>query len=182
MEQLVETPQPTAKESSFDRVILQISRTMAGVGAVMFAAMMLVTVIDVTGRELATRFDFIKPINGAVELIGFMLVLGGTWGMGYCQLLRMHIRINILVEKWSRRAQAFFWAVTCLVSLAASVLIAWRALVKMLDYFNSTLGATSSILGAPLWPFIAMMAIGFIWISFILAVDFIKSARGAFTK
>jgi TRAP-type C4-dicarboxylate transport system permease small subunit len=182
MEQVVETPPPTAKESSFDRIILKISRTMAAIGAVMFAGMMLVTVIDVSGRELATRFDFIKPMNGAVELIGFMLVLGGTWGMGYCQLLKMHIRINILVEKWPRRVQAFFWAIACLVSLAASGLIAWQAYLKMIAYFTTTLGAKSTVLGAPLWPFITMMAIGFTWVAFILAVDFIKSARGAFKK
>jgi TRAP-type C4-dicarboxylate transport system permease small subunit len=182
MEQVVETPQPAAKESTFDRIILQISRTMAAVGAIMFAAMMVVTVIDVSGRELATRFDFIRPMNGAVELIGFMLVLGGTWGMGYCQLLKMHIRINILVEKWSQRTQAFFWALTCLISLAAAGLIAWQAYVKMAAYFASTLGAKSTVLGAPLWPFIIMMAIGFTWVSFILAVDFVKSARGAFKK
>jgi TRAP-type C4-dicarboxylate transport system permease small subunit len=173
-----EATQTLGKTSSFDKLVFKISQTMSAIGAVMFAAMMVVTVIDVGGRALASSVEFIKPMVGAVELIGFMLVLGGTWGMGYCQLLRMHIRINILVEKWPSRVQSFFWGLTCLISLASSALIAWQAYVKTGVYLTTTLGSKSATLGAPLWPFILMMAIGFTWVGFILLIDFIKSVRG----
>jgi TRAP-type C4-dicarboxylate transport system permease small subunit len=168
MEEVIDNQPEAEKLSPFMKVISQISRVMAAVGAVTFAAMMLITVIDVTGRNL-----FLIPLNGAVEIVGLLLVLGGTWGMGYCHLLKMHIRINILTERFPPRWKALFWIVTCFVSLVVSGMIAWRAYDKVNHYFSVTLGTTTDVLGWPLWPFVLAMAIGFSWLVFVLVIDII---------
>lgn len=170
MEQIVQEQLGQDRQSSFMKVVTQISRGMAGVGAVSFAAMMIITVIDVGGRNL-----FLIPLNGAVEMVGLLLVIGGTWGMGYCQLLKMHIRINIITEKLPPKWKTLSWIVTCLVSLIVSVLIAWRAYFKVNQYLGATLGSTTDVLGLPYWPFVGLMAFGFTWVSFLFIVDIVRS-------
>jgi TRAP-type C4-dicarboxylate transport system permease small subunit len=93
--------------TGYVNVLWQISRALAAVGAVLFGVMMMVTVIDVCGR-----YFFTMPLNGAAELVGIMLIIGGTWGMGYCQLERMHIRIGLFAEKLPKIAQRLLWVIT----------------------------------------------------------------------
>ena len=55
------------------------NRVMAYVAAVALVGMMILTVADVFGRYVLNN-----PIKGTWELVGFLLVAAGGWGMGYC--------------------------------------------------------------------------------------------------
>jgi TRAP-type transport system small permease protein len=158
----------------FDRILWRVSQWMAGVGAVMYGVMMIVSVVDVGGR-----YFFKHPLLGATELVGLMLVIGGTWGMAYCQVLKMHIRIDILYNKFPRLAQSIAWAISCLVCLTTAALIAWQAFFKAGEYYITELGTRTDILGIPLWPFIFLMAVGFSWLGFVFLAEFIKTIIGA---
>jgi TRAP-type C4-dicarboxylate transport system permease small subunit len=170
MEQVVENPQPAAKQSSFMRVITRISQVMAAIGAIMFGIMMMITVIDVTGRKF-----FLHPLNGAVELVGFSLILGATWGMGYCELLGMNIRINVISDKLPRRYRGILGILTYLISAGVCGLIAWRAYVKVESYFTNVMGSVTDVLSLPFWPIVMMMGIGLTWAGFIFIVQLYKS-------
>ncbi len=172
MEQLVETTTPVEKLTGLNKVITQISRVMAAVGAASLFVMVIVTVIDVGGRNI-----FLKPLNGAFELVGIMLVIAGTWGMGYCELLKMHIRINLFSDRLSPRGQDILWILTCLVSGVVSGLITWQALVKTDDLFFAKLGNRTDTLGMPIWPFMLMMALGYLWVGFIFVVEIYQTTR-----
>jgi TRAP-type C4-dicarboxylate transport system permease small subunit len=171
------TPEKDKLKSRFDRILLQTSRTMSAVGAVVFMAMMLITVTDVVGRSA-----FLHPLEGASELIGLLLVIGATWGMGYCQINKMHIRINIFTEKMRPRNQQIFWMMTYLVSSLAAGGVAWQGIIKTAHYITATRGQITNVLEIPFWPFWLLMTIGFAWVCFVFLIELFRSAKGVFKK
>ncbi len=163
--------QARATESTrFDRVLTKISQIMAAVGAGMFGIMVVISVIDIGGR-----YFFKHPLKGAAELVGLMLVIGGTWGMAYCQVHKMHIRIDILSNKFPQRVQSALWVVAFFICATVAALITWQAFVKMNEYILTETGARTDILGIPLWPFAAMMAVGFAWLCFVFLTGLVQS-------
>lgn len=176
MEQAVKK-QAGETQSALMNLIIRISRIMAAVGAVSLFGMMAVTVIDVGGREL-----FLKPLNGAFEIIGILLLIAGTWGMGYCEMLKMNIRIGLVTDRFPERVKALLWILTFIISGAMAVMIAWRSFIKTEDLFTAKLGNRTDTLGIPLWPFTAMMALGFLWAGFIFLVEFFQGIIGVFRK
>jgi len=148
---------------------------MAGVGALMFGVMMMVTVIDVGGR-----YFFLRPLDGATELIGLMLIIGGTWGIGYCQLHKMHIRIGVFMEMFPKILQRLIWVFTFVISLAVSGAISWQAYLRTEAYIAASLGDRTDVLGIPFWPLMLCMAIGFTWGAVIFLIVFGKSVKEVF--
>lgn len=176
MEQLVES-RAGEKQSALMKAIERISQVMAAFGAISLFVMMAITVIDVGGRNI-----FLKPLNGAFELVGILLVIAGTWGMGYCEVLKMNIRIGLFADKFPRRGKEILWMLTFFVSMVVAGLVAWRAFVKTGDLFTATLGNRTDTLGIPVWPFMAMMAIGYLWAGFIFVVQLYQQIAGVFRK
>ncbi len=176
MEQLIEAP-PEEKPHGLTKFITRVSRTMAGVGAISLFVMMAITVIDVGGRNI-----FLKPLNGSFELVGIMLVIAGTWGMGYCEVLKMNIRIGLFVDKLPAVGRTITWIITFLVAAVMAGMIAWQAFAKTADLATATLGNRTDTLGIPVWPFTAMMALGYAWACFIFFVELYKIFAGTAKK
>ena len=159
--------------------IYKIRRTMAALGAISLAGMMFLTVADVVGRkfflEIAFVFPSFNPLKGGVELIGILLIIAGSWGMGYCQMHRMNIRVDIIADRFPPKVRSALMALSYLIAVAVSAGIAWQVIVKADEYLSAQFGGRSEVLLIPYWPFLVMLAIGLIWVIFIYAVDFIKS-------
>ena len=163
--------------SRFDTVIMWISRIMAVVAAAVLAVMMMIIVMDVCGR-----YFFLAPLEGTFELVGILLVIAGSWGMGYCQLLKGNIRINVLFDLFPSRVQSFIYVIAYLIGIATTGMICWRTSLRMHEYFYKQLGATTETLSLPFWPFMLMLAIGFGWVYIIFVIDLYKTFHEAFKR
>jgi TRAP-type C4-dicarboxylate transport system permease small subunit len=150
--------------------LYSISKVAAVVAAVILAAMMLLTVGDVGGR-----YFFNHPIKGTWELIGLLLVFAGTWGLGYCQMQKAHISINIILTKFSNRVQALFLSFTYLVGLAAFSLLCWRMFMLAIRYSTTMKGYVTDTLEIPYPPFMFALSIGAGIMVLILIMDLIRS-------
>jgi TRAP-type C4-dicarboxylate transport system permease small subunit len=150
--------------------LYSISKVAAVVAAVVLAAMMLLTVGDVGGR-----YFFNHPIKGTWELIGLLLVFAGTWGLGYCQMQKAHISINIILTKFSNRVQALFLSFTYLVGLAAFSLLCWRMFMLAIRYSTTMKGYVTDTLEIPYPPFMFALSIGAGIMVLILIMDLIRS-------
>ena len=177
MEQLIETGPSEENQTGLTRVIIRVSRVMAAVGAISLFLMVIITVIDVGGRDI-----FLKPLNGAFELVGILLVIAGTWGMGYCEILKMNIRIGIIAERFPKKGQEILWILTFLIGGVVAGLVTWQALIKTYDLFVATLGNRTDTLGIPVWPFMLMMAIGYGWAGFVFFVEVYQALNKAFKR
>ena len=163
--------------SRFNTVMIRVSMVMAAIAAITLAVMMLVAVIDVGGREF-----FLAPLEGAFELGGILLVIAGSWGMGYCQLQKGNIRISVLTDLFPPRVQASLYVVAYLICIAATAIICWQGSLRMYDYIFKELGGVTETLSMPFWPFMLMMAIGFGWVCIIFIIDLFNSFVEVFKR
>ncbi|VCU70412.1 Tripartite ATP-independent periplasmic transporters, DctQ component [Pigmentiphaga humi] len=120
------------------RFMRGLSRFAAAVGGTSLAAMILVTFVDVLGR------NFYKPLPGASEIVSFLLGIMFFAGLSLVTLERAHISVGVLAEKLPgplrRVEQVFTWA----GSVLCCGLFAWMAVRSSVtlwttDYLTSYL-------------------------------------------
>jgi TRAP-type transport system small permease protein len=156
----------------YNIVVVWISRVMAGIAAIVLGAMMMIGVVDVCGR-----FFFNKPMEGSFELGGILLVTAGTWGMGYCQLQKSNIRIDVITSRFPKRIQAGADIFAYIFCIAATGVTTWRTSVMTHEYMVATLGNLTSTLRIPYWPFMLTLSMGFAWLTVIFIYDLIKAIQ-----
>ena len=135
------------------RAIASVSRWMTLVAAIALGLMMLLTAADAGGRYL---FSF--PIKGADDLIAFLLICAGTWGLADCEIRGAHVTVDILVDRLPPRLRALLVSIAYIVTIGVFSLIAWQSFARGARYMNLA-GEASEVLGIPFWPF--LMALGF---------------------
>lgn len=167
MEQL-----PVIRAPESNKFLSRVSGIMASIGSASLAVMMCISVADVIGRKF-----FLAPIEGTAELVGIFLVIAASMGLGWCMLTKGHVRISIVMERMPKKLQIVVDIISYLIGLAATGIIIWQASIRMYEYFFKTLGGITPILGLPIWPFMLVMVIGFIWLAVILVIHLIASIR-----
>ena len=146
------------------------NRVMVYIAAFALTGMMLLTVADVVGR-----YFFNRPIRGAYELVGFLLVWAGSWGMGYCQIKRGHIRVDFLAQRLSRKSRAILTVLANLLGFIAFTLLSWRVILLVNYYISLPKGNATDTLGIPIFPFVIMLAMGVGMLALVLLFDLVHS-------
>lgn len=165
---LLETEDPAA--GRFGNVILVICRYAAFIAAVCLFVMMILTVSDVVGR-----YFFLSPIEGTFELVGILLVIAGSLGMGYTQINNQNIRITVIADRFKPKVQTILFILAYFIAIASCFMITWRGWIRGWEYIFRDLGSTTVTLGLPFWPFMLMLSIGFGWVCLIFVADLVKS-------
>ena len=146
------------------------NKVMAYVAAVALAGMMLITVADVFGRYVLKN-----PIIGTWELVGFMLVCAGSWGLGYCQVKKGHIRVDFLLQRFPEKVRAILTTLAYFLGFAAFSLLCWRCVLYTQYYLSLTRGNATDTLHIPLFPFVLILAIGTGMLALVLLFDLAHS-------
>jgi TRAP-type C4-dicarboxylate transport system permease small subunit len=106
-----------------------------------------------------------------------MVVLVGCLGLGYCQLVKGNIMIDVVTKRLSPRWQAILNVISYLISIAVCGLVCWQISLRMHDYILKQLGGKTITLGIVLWPFMLLMAICFAWVTMIFCLDLYHAFR-----
>jgi TRAP-type C4-dicarboxylate transport system permease small subunit len=149
--------------------IFTINRVTATIAAVVLLGMMLLTVADVGGR-----YFFNSPIKGTWELVGLFLVFAGTWGLGYCQMERAHIQVDIILTRFSRRVRGVISSIGTLIGLGGFSLLCWRVYLLSYKYFTLPRGNVSDTLELPWAPFMLGLAIGTGLMALVLIIHLVR--------
>jgi len=160
---------------SVNRVVSLISRVINSMAGVVLVAMMFLTAMDVL-----LRYIFNRPISGSMELTKYMLVIVVTFGLAYCAILKRHVRVEFLLSRFSPRTQAVINSITHLLSFGLFSLITWRSILYAGTMFDDAV--TSAVLLIPVYPFVAMLALGSAMFSLVLLVDFLDYLSQAVEK
>jgi TRAP-type transport system small permease protein len=160
----------THTSSEPNKIMLGVSKVMAGAAATILVVMMMISVVEVCGR-----FFFNKPLNGSFELGGILLVTAGTWGMGLCQLKKNHIRVDVITNRFSRRVKAAFDIFAYIFCITASGAVTWRSSVMTFEHITDSVGALTPTLLIPWWPFMLTLAMGFGWLTIVFIYNFWQS-------
>ncbi len=150
-----------------NRVVRPSSGVLHSVGVGVLAAMMLLTVADVTLRKV-----FNRPIVGSFDLTEYMMAIVVSLCLAYCAVNKGHVRVGLVVERLPQRVQAVIDSITGLFSFALFSLITWQCFIYMKLLIAS--GLTSTVLYIPVFPFVGVVAFGSAWLSLALLVDFFE--------
>jgi TRAP-type C4-dicarboxylate transport system permease small subunit len=157
--------------------MLKISRGMVVISCVMLAVILFLSVADVAGREL-----FLRPIDGTWEIVSMAFVICGACAIGYTQLVKGHIQINIISDRLSPRGRHILFFFSYIACITASTLVGWQGWLRMAVYFGKTIGGETNTLGLPYWPFMLIFSLGFFWLSIVLLIDIYDSFVGAIKR
>ena len=103
--------------------------------------------------EVTLRSLFKMPIPGTIELVQVMLIIVLYSGMASVGMRKDHIRVDILINKFSPLAKQITTICADLFSLGIVAILSWQNFVQAL-YLKSS-GYLTGLLKLPTWPFAA---------------------------
>jgi TRAP-type C4-dicarboxylate transport system permease small subunit len=157
------------------KAINALGRIMNIAASTVLAAMMLLTVTDVCMRYFLRR-----PILGTTEITENMMVCLTFFGLAWCAAQHSHLRVDLVMSRFSPRVQALVDGMTTLAGFAMVGLIAWRSLIEAMAVKD--LDIVSSLLRIPAFPFYYVIALGSALLALVMVIQIIqyfgKAVRG----
>lgn len=159
-----------------ENAVNRVSRVLNIAAPIGVGVLMLLITGDVIGRSF---FD--HPIPGTLYISQYVLVSAVYCGLAYCAVLKGHVKIDLLVSRFSERARAVIGAVTGLISLVVFSLLVWSATLMTLSSWS---GGEVSLdkLRLPAWPFRAVLVIGVVMLCLVLLIEIIHRIAKAVRK
>ncbi len=157
-----------------DALNVFMNRALAAVAGIALIAMMLFIVVDMVLRGIG------RPVAGSYEVIGWLSATAMALALGYAQLHKGHIAIDLVVEMLGSRTRAVIDALMALASLLLFVAVAWYVGRYGLVLHES--GSLSETLKAIVYPWVYIVAIGCGGLALALLVDFLRALARAFVK
>ncbi|MGQ9645600.1 MAG: TRAP transporter small permease [Thermodesulfobacteriota bacterium] len=114
-----------------------------------------------------------SPITGAYELVGFFGALVVALPLGYTQITRSHISVDILATRYSKRTQRIMNLISSFFCTIFFVLVAWQTALYASTIWKR--GETSETLRIIYHPFVFIVALCCLLLALVLLVDFLKS-------
>ena len=147
-------------EKTLDRV----SVALALMGGVILCALIVMSVLSITGRGLSD-YGF-KPVPGDFELIEMGVGVAIFWFLPLCQMRRGHVSVDLFMRAFGPRVNLVIDLIANALMSVFAVLIAWRLILGAMD--KTRFGETTYILQAPLY-------IGY-WLAVVGAAVFVLTA------
>ena len=155
-------------------VFYLINDFLAWIALVVLFSLMCLTFGDVAGRY------FSKSIPGTYELTEMGMVLIVFFSLGYTQIRKGHVRIDLLESKMSPRVQTVIDSITYLVTLILISLMAWQLLLYAKRQLEGN--EMSGVLHIPLFIFSVTAAAGSAAYALAILVDMYNSVMKGVKK
>lgn len=149
------------------REIQKINRFIAGVGAWFLIPLMIITAVDVVGRDV-----FNHPIPGTVELSQYMLAVFILLGFAYAHQVKAHVAVTIFTSRLSGPAQIILHTLSSLLCLFISFIIAWQGWRVGIEEKT-----VSDMLRVPQYPFRILVALAAFLLCLELVLDLGESLK-----
>jgi TRAP-type C4-dicarboxylate transport system permease small subunit len=147
--------------------VQKLNRFVAGVSGFFLIPLMLITAIDVVGRDV-----FNHPIPGTVELSQYMLAVFILLGLAYTQQVKAHVAVSIFTSHLNEHAQLILNIITTLLCLFISYILVWQGWVVGIEEKT-----VSDMLRVPQYPFRLLVALAAFLMCLELLIDFGDSLK-----
>ncbi len=137
-----------------------------------FAGISLIIMILLTCSNIFLRLVWI-PVKGTFELMGFLGAITTAFALGYTQIKRGHIAIDIVVSSFSKRNQGILNSINYLISAIFFVIVSWQIAKYATTLLKS--GEITETLRIIYYPFTYGVALGCVALSLVFFVDFLKT-------
>lgn len=165
------TIEKTAVElNRFEKFTLRLSQLFAGISGAAVLAMMLLIVANGIKRAFST------PILGTTEMAGWLAAISVSFALGYTQIHRGHVDIDLLVMKFPQIVQKALRIIVSFLSLAFFSIVGWQ-----LFQYAITLSQNHNVsqtLGIVYYPFVVLTALGFAVFVLVLLKDLLFEIKG----
>lgn len=139
------------------------------------AGLFLLAMIAITGANIVIRL-FWLPVRGTFELMGYFGAVVTAFALGYTQIKRGHIAVDIVVLRFSEKVQRLLHAVNHLICMVFFSIVT-RQVFKYATTLRET-GEVTETLQIIYYPFTYAVALGCLIMAFTFLVDFLKSIIG----
>lgn len=129
-------------------------------------AMILMTCANIVSRLLG------KPIKGTFELMGYFGAVATAFALGYTQIKKSHISVDILVNRFSPKARLVLNGINHVICSLFFAVAGWQV-ARWAATLRET-GEVTETLRIIYYPFTYGVAIGCFLIALVLLVDFLK--------
>jgi len=106
--------------TTLDKFIHYLNQSLIWVAGCFLAAMILLTCANIFLRIVWV------PISGTFELLGYFGAIVTAFALGYTQIKRGHIAVDIVVLGFSKKIQKILNAVNYLVCMIFFAIVAWQ--------------------------------------------------------
>jgi TRAP-type C4-dicarboxylate transport system permease small subunit len=154
----------------YEAFTLKISKFFAWISGSAVMVMMLIIVINGIKRSFST------PILGTTEIVGWLAAISVSFALGYTQIHRGHVDIDILVAKFPIGMQKVLKIVIAFLSFGFFSIVGWQLL--QYAFSLSANHNVSQTLGIVYYPFVVLSAIGFFVFVLVLLKDLIFELKG----
>jgi TRAP-type C4-dicarboxylate transport system permease small subunit len=144
-----------------------VNRFIAGVSGFFLIPLMIITAIDVVGRDI-----FNHPIPGTVELSQYMLAIFILLGLAYAQQMKAHVAVSIFTSRLPHRVHLILNIITTLLCVFISCVLIWQGWVVGIEE-----KAVSDMLRVPQYPFRLLVAMAAFLMCLELLIDFGDSLK-----
>ena len=139
---------------------------------VFIAGLFLILMIALTCANIFLRIVWL-PIRGTYELMGFMGAVLTAFALGYTQIKRGHISVNVLVNSFSEKTQRVLNCVNHTVCMFFFAIAAWKISEKAAILRKT--GEVSETLHMAYHPFTLGVALGCAVLALVYFIDMAKS-------
>jgi TRAP-type C4-dicarboxylate transport system permease small subunit len=161
--------------SRLEKIVILVTRWLNWMAAATLIIVMVIVCANVMGRSF-----WGTPVKGTVDIVSLLGAIIIGWAIAYTQVLKGHIRIDLLVQRLPPRIQYIVDSVIDLIGLALFALISWQTVI--FTKANFEVGELSEVLKLPITPFASVVAVGCIALTLALFIDLIKSVSKAVGK
>jgi len=135
------------------------------------AGLFLIAMIFLTCANVFLRFVWI-PVSGTFELMGYFGAVLTAFVLGYTQIRRGHIAVDIVVLRFSKKAQRILNAINHIICMVFFALAAWQISKYATNLWET--GEVTETLQIIYYPFTYGVALGCAALSLVFLVDFLK--------
>lgn len=159
------------KMKYLDQFDLMLGKALMVAGGVALMAVMILA----TGNVVLRVFGI--PFIGSYEIISFLGAIVTASALGYTQRHKDHIIVDIISDKFPPGMKRLVNAASYIITTFFFAVIAWQTTKwGMMIRESGELSETQKIMYDP---FVFGVALGFAFLAFACAIDFIKSLAGA---
>jgi TRAP-type C4-dicarboxylate transport system permease small subunit len=150
-----------------DRINRNFSNALVFVGGIFLMGMIVLTCLNIFLRLVW------RPISGTYELMGYFGAVAAGFALGFTQLKRGHISVDILVNSFSQKTRGFLRAASSLICAVFFAMAAWQLTLKAGILWST--GEVTETLRVIYYPFTYALALGCASLVIALVVEFVRS-------
>jgi TRAP-type C4-dicarboxylate transport system permease small subunit len=144
-----------------------LNKILMGVAGFFIAAMIILTCANIFLRLVWV------PLSGTFELMGYFGAAATAFALGFTQIKRGHVAVDIVVQRFSKRTQRTLNSINAVVCMVFFAVVTWQVAKYGVTLWRT--GEVTETLRIIYYPFAFAVALGCGVLSLVFLMDFLRS-------